>query len=571
MVFFIIISCIFTFILTNTIEKNKISELKKISLAIKNSVDDQISRLDSVSLNIANSDIIREMVSTKLDYNGLFNILSSLIGTSQSIVQINIYDLKQGILCAGAFDGKADDRASNRYWYDEVMVRDGEKYISVPHEDDRISSSLGLSPRTKYISLIRLLYDKNNKEIGIIEVKQKYSSILKSCYEYISSEKSRLLIFDNYGYKFFPLDRENDNYYYRFTYNLPQGEMYNIKSEQTGKKEMVQTIASKFSNLIYVFILDEHTIMKPVTTTMMTLIYMNVGMLIMLLIILLNVTKKISNPIKKIKKKINALNIDEIGNIKPVPSNEVFQIEEINSLAKSFDRMSEKINDSVNNLLLAQSQEMQSRMLALQNQINPHFLYNSLSTISAMAEEGMSDEIVMMCENMSDILRYISQDKSMDILVIEEIMYTEKYLNCMKARFPMNLTYKFNIQDELKDVLIPKLVVQLLVENSIKYSSKIIPPWHIDVEGYVKDNKWFIKVTDNGPGFNKEVTEQINEKIKMINRTNILPSLKLDGMGLMNIYIRLYLMYGEERVFDIQNNDVKGASVEIGGLIKKNN
>lgn len=90
-------------------------------------------------------------------------------------------------------------------------------------------------------------------------------------------------------------------------------------------------------------------------------------------------------------------------------------------------------------LLLAQSQEMQSRMLLLQNQINPHFLYNSLAVIAVMAEEGMQDEIVATCDVMADILRYLSADDNGEITLEQEIDIVIQYLSCMELRYQQNL------------------------------------------------------------------------------------------------------------------------------------
>ena len=93
---------------------------------------------------------------------------------------------------------------------------------------------------------------------------------------------------------------------------------------------------------------------------------------------------------------------------------------------------------------------MQARMLALQAQMNPHFLYNSLSTIQAMADEGMDRQIMDMCQSMSRILRYISSDKEQLVTVDQEIKYTIDFLKCMKARFDDDLIYNIVIPDGIE-------------------------------------------------------------------------------------------------------------------------
>ena len=87
-------------------------------------------------------------------------------------------------------------------------------------------------------------------------------------------------------------------------------------------------------------------------------------------------------------------------------------------------------------------------MLALQAQMNPHFLYNSLNTICAMAEEGMTEEVSGMCQDITSILRYILRQR-VESTVEEELEHCDLYLQCMKKRFKDSFTYEFDIADDL--------------------------------------------------------------------------------------------------------------------------
>ena len=157
------------------------------------------------------------------------------------------------------------------------------------------------------------------------------------------------------------------------------------------------------------------------------------------------------------------------------------------------DRLRDSLNSSIRApggcngipFLWMKESEIQAQMLALQAQMNPHFLYNSLNTIGAMAEEGMTEEVTSMCQDITSILRYISSDKESVSTVEEELEHCSLYLNCMKMRFKDKFTYEFDIGDDLLDLKIPKLCIQLLIENSVKFVSKTAPPWHIRIEGYI--------------------------------------------------------------------------------------
>ncbi len=114
-------------------------------------------------------------------------------------------------------------------------------------------------------------------------------------------------------------------------------------------------------------------------------------------------------------------------------------------------------------------------------------------------------------------------------------------------------------------VQVPSLIIEPLVENCTKYGVNVDPPWRIDVEGKQTENRWEITVTDNGPGFPEEKLTAIRNKLSEIHPYTDVPKLKLDGMGLLNIYIRLKLLYGEQAYFSAGNSLEGGAQVVVGG------
>lgn len=204
-------------------------------------------------------------------------------------------------------------------------------------------------------------------------------------------------------------------------------------------------------------------------------------------------------------------------------------------------------------------------MLALQSQMNPHFLYNSLSNIAAMAEAGMVEPVVQMCEDITEILRYISSNKEQVSTVEEELEHCDLYLKCMKLRFGDALQYYFDINDDLLDFSIPKLCIQLLVENAVKFTTKQVPPWEITIRGHIDDICWYIEVRDNGPGFLPEKEQLLRVQMEQILKDGLLPSLEIDGMGVLNIFVRFYLIYGHSFLFDFGSLPGGGATVIVGG------
>ena len=206
-------------------------------------------------------------------------------------------------------------------------------------------------------------------------------------------------------------------------------------------------------------------------------------------------------------------------------------------------------------------------MLALQSLMNPHFIYNNLAAIGAMADEGLTADIKTMCEDISQILRYVSSGAENGVEMREEIAHTEKYLKCMKVRYGDKLDYSIDIPEEMLGIVVPKLVVQPLVENSINHGFDVSPPWKLGLRGSIEGKLWRIEVSDDGIGFEPEALARLHEQIGRWADSGGLPPLGLGGMGLLNIVLRLRMLYGEDFVFDVAEAPGGGAHVSVGGRI----
>ena len=134
----------------------------------------------------------------------------------------------------------------------------------------------------------------------------------------------------------------------------------------------------------------------------------------------------------------------------------------------------------------------------------------------------------------------------------------------MKIRYQEDLQYELSISDELMGQSIPKLIIQPLVENCMKHAIHVEAPWNIVVKGYVTGEEWQINVLDNGPGMSEEKRRLLADRIGELEATGRFPGLRIEGMGLLNIYFRLKFTYGERMVFAIEERN-EGFSITIGG------
>jgi sensor histidine kinase YesM len=171
----------------------------------------------------------------------------------------------------------------------------------------------------------------------------------------------------------------------------------------------------------------------------------------------------------------------------------------------------------------------------LEAQFNPHFLFNTLDNIRFMSkiDPEASDKMIIA---LSTLLRYSISDAEEEIQVEEDMRYTESYLTILKIRFNRRFTYDIDIEEKVKKYLIPKLMMQTLIENAVKYGYAEGDVLHVTIKGFEKDGNLIFICRDSGGGIKEDMLKQIRENLLLpVNRTN--------HHGIYNIHRRIQLMY----------------------------
>ncbi len=211
--------------------------------------------------------------------------------------------------------------------------------------------------------------------------------------------------------------------------------------------------------------------------------------------------------------------------------------DEVGILAMEFNKMVKKISGLMRKNIMAEQQKKKYEMALLHEQINPHFLYNTLESICGLAELGKTEDIIHVVEELALFYRGILSQGSMIITFKDEFMIAERYLNIMKARYGEQLAYQFNIDSRIYRYYTLKLMIQPLVENAIYHGLKYIrDKGMIRMEGFINnDGDINIMIIDNGIGIKPEVIRSIFDK----NETNV-----QKNFGLKNIDARIKLYFG---------------------------
>jgi len=230
--------------------------------------------------------------------------------------------------------------------------------------------------------------------------------------------------------------------------------------------------------------------------------------------------------------------------------------DEIGTLANGFNSMISHIRYLIDKVYKTEIENKEAHMRALQRQINPHFIYNTLESIRMMAYERGDKEVSRMAVALGKLLRNSISENNKILTVREEIEHTKNYLYIQKVRFKDKLTIEYDIEEALYDYKIIKLILQPLIENAIKHGiEKKKDGGKILIRGYISGENIFFIVKDNGCGILEERLIEINSALNEENNgTNI---------GLSNVNKRIKLYYGEKYGLQIYGEKGVGAVSKI--------
>ncbi|MCR8659566.1 sensor histidine kinase [Paenibacillus sp. T3-5-0-4] len=311
------------------------------------------------------------------------------------------------------------------------------------------------------------------------------------------------------------------------------------------------------------------TILTPVDEATEGISVLRTGIIISLLagiILFLIATYFLSGMISKpILRLIRAMRVARLGTLKVIPIESATI--EINELNHTYNQMVESLNGLIKMVYEKEILQSQTELKALQAQINPHFLFNTLEALywelETRGEEQLAEAIVAM----SGIFRYVINRDEQDewVTLGDEIDHAERYLKIMKMRMMDRLEWSIEVDPDCRVIVMPKLLVQPLIENAIHHGveqqigSGIVK---LSVVENLTEQHIRIKVSDNGPGMSEQQIEQVMERIKRKNRNN--QEGKSTGVGLSITEQRIKLYFGtESEGLMIESETGKGTTVSF--------
>lgn len=231
--------------------------------------------------------------------------------------------------------------------------------------------------------------------------------------------------------------------------------------------------------------------------------------------------------------------------------------QEIRHLGYSIQNSYERIEELMKRIVLEQNERRKSELDALQSQINPHFLYNTLESIIWMVEGERNDEAVFMISQLAKLFR-ISLSKGRTIIPIQdEIQHARSYMNIQKIRYKNTFTVSFDVDEALASYCTVKLILQPILENAINYGvGSMEDCGEIRVEGRKEGEQIILSVTDNGMGMPEEEARLILTGERRSQK-------KGSGVGLVNVNRRIQVFFGKEYGLTVESEPDEGTRVSV--------
>jgi two-component system, sensor histidine kinase YesM len=263
------------------------------------------------------------------------------------------------------------------------------------------------------------------------------------------------------------------------------------------------------------------------------------------------ISAKITQPIKELDQSMKRVEEGEFHITVDIKGDR-----EVVHLSKTFNMMIAKVKALMNQIVYEQEAKRKSELNALQAQINPHFLYNTLDSIVWMAENGKSSDVIVMVTALARLFR-ISISRGRNIITVEEeLEHAKNYLIIQKIRYKNKFQYTIEADEEVLKYKTLKLILQPMIENAIYHGIEyMVDEGEIKISADIIDNKLMYEIKDNGLGMKKETMDKL---LSYESKTK-----GGSGVGVKNVHERIQLSFGKEYGVEIESELEEGTTVRL--------
>lgn len=545
-----------------SIVDNSTNYTEQLIKQVNGDMDSYISYMDNISeLLTKNSDVRNYLFQSgfseeirQSQYGRILGQFQTIMNTRKDICNIAIIgDNGSNIINRGNSRLNPYVTLSREVWYQEAKASKTDFALSTSHIQNAIAD--------KYewvITLSRsIINTETGKTEGVFFIDMNYNAISNLCSNVSLGQKGYIYVLDDDGNVIFHPQQQ-------LLYSglkeeviekvLDQNDEDNSFMEGSAKERKVYTVSkSEKTGWTVVGVSYMSELMKNREKIQMMYLLFTCLLLTGAALMAVYLSKAITRPIKRLDRSMKAVEKGDFVNVEL----EHFAENELVRLGKSFNMMTQEIQMLMEQNVQEQKQKRKAEMRALQAQIHPHFLYNTLDSIIWMAESGKHNrEVVIMTSSLAKLLRRSIGNEKELVTIAEELEYTETYLTIQAIRYRDQMEFDIQADPYILNEHIVKFTLQPLVENAIYHGIKYIEEkGMIQIRGKRGQGEIVLHVIDNGRGMTEEELAHIFDQH--------VENPKSNGIGVYNIQNRLQLYYGKEYGLFYESEPGKGTTVTV--------
>ena len=441
-------------------------------------------------------------------------------------------------------------------WYDQVQNNYGQSLV-VPVQKTQIPPT-----ERNCLSVVRAIRNPG-KNIGYLSVDIEEGD-LSNLLETEGAMSANLMIL-----------REDGTLLYKsadYPVQPVNGKVEPAQLEQLSDDYFIVSRSAKLDTKVYLS-LARNIVYKEVYGSLIMLGLQVLCLLFLTCLVVLIFIRDLSRPLVALRREMEETTL---SNLHDQGNEKLFnRFEEIAYLYRQFHEMRERLDIIVQREMENKTLHLEERMNYLQTQINPHFMCNTLNVIGIMGSENGVPQVQEACQQLSSLLQYSIADKTDNLTTLEEEMRNIlDYLNLMQLRYEHKLSYQVEYDPQLKDLRMPRLVMEPFVENIFAHAygpnHKIV---HVRVNGVIRDGRWYVTIEDDGQGIPSQKLQQMCDHIQE-SYQQILAGKRRNreyGIGVENTIMRLHLYYGDAFRYELESEENAGFRIRLSADIKKEN
>ena len=528
---------------------------------LNQSIDSYINYMEDISrMILANRDVANYLEieydnyeEKQLLYTSITDQFHTLLNMRDDICNIAVCSEGGRVVLNDGFD-EVNPYADivDAEWYKRAILAKGEVVVSSSHVQNIVKGEYRW-----VVTVSRAIKNSSGDVIGALMVDLNYNTINNLCEKINLGNSGYIYILDEFG---------------NVVYHPKQDLIYNGIREETivpviENEDGFLTQREEGGEKIYVISTSDKTGWKAVGVANATELISNrykmvkiyvlsaAGLCIVAACLSYIIACGITRPIKLLKNAMKRVENGQFDQLE-IPINDRT---EVGRLGRAYNLMVVKIQNLMEKQIEDEKSKRKSELRALQAQIKPHFLYNTLDSIIWMAEGNKNEEVVIMTSALSKLFRQSISNEAEKVRIRLEIEYIRNYLTIQKMRYKDQLNYLIDVDLSIGDCYIPKLILQPLVENAIYHGIKYKQGLGmIRISGQAFEEKIILKIQDDGIGMSEEELSQIFDEHLMSDRER-----KGNGFGVKNVRNRLSLYYGSEYGLIYESEKEVGTVVKV--------